>query len=52
MGWCVECHRAVNEKGIAAVQNMADIPRPSVVIPPGSEHKPKNAPLECVTCHH
>ena len=52
MGWCIECHRTVNEKGIAAVQNMADIPKPSVVIPPGSEHKPKNAPLECVTCHH
>jgi len=42
----------VNEKGLAAVQNMADIPKPSVVIPPGSEHKAKNAPLECVTCHH
>ena len=52
MGWCIECHRTVNEKGIAAVQNMADIPKPSVVIPPGSEHKPRNAPLECVTCHH
>ena len=26
MGWCIECHRTVNEKGIAAVQNMADIP--------------------------
>jgi len=34
------------------VQNMADVPKPSVVIPPGSEHKAKNAPLECVTCHH
>ena len=52
MGWCVECHRTVNEKGIAGVQNMADVPKPSVAIPPGSEHKPRNAPLECVTCHH
>ena len=36
MGWCVECHRTVNEKGIAGVQNMADVPKPSVAIPPGS----------------
>src|SRR5262252_5287074 len=28
MGWCVECHRTANEKGIAAVQNMAEIPKP------------------------
>jgi len=52
MGWCVECHRTVNVKGVAAVQNVADIAKPSVVIPPGTEHKPRNAPLECVTCHH
>jgi len=52
MGWCVECHRTVNEKGIAAVQNMAQIAKPSVAIPPGTEHMPRNAPLECVTCHH
>lgn len=52
MGWCVECHRTVNEKGIAGVQNMADVPKPSVHIPPGTESKPRNAPLECVACHH
>jgi mono/diheme cytochrome c family protein len=52
MGWCVECHRTANEKGVGAVQNMASIAKPSVVIPPGTEHMPRNAPLECVTCHH
>ena len=35
-----------------AVQNMKDIPYASVAIPAGSEHTPKNAPLECVICHH
>ena len=52
MGWCVECHRTVNEKGVAAVQNMAALPKPSVVLPPGSENTPRKAPLECVACHH
>ena len=52
MGWCVECHRTVNEKGIAGVQNMANVPIPSVAIPPGSENKPRTAPLDCVACHH
>jgi len=52
MGWCVECHRTVNEKGLAAVQKVAELPRPSVVVAPGGETKPRNAPLECVNCHH
>jgi len=52
MGWCVECHRTANEKGLGAVQDMASISKPSVVIPKGTEHMPRNAPLECVTCHH
>jgi mono/diheme cytochrome c family protein len=52
MGWCVECHRTANEKGVAAVQNVAELPRPSVVVPAGTENKPKNAPLESFTCHH
>jgi mono/diheme cytochrome c family protein len=52
MGWCVECHRAVNAHGVAAVQNVAALPVPSVQVAPGSETKPRNAPLECVTCHH
>jgi len=52
MGWCVECHRIVNEKGVAAVQNVAALPTPSVVVPPGTAEKAKNAPLDCVNCHH
>lgn len=52
MGWCVECHRTVNTKGVQAVQTAADAPIPSVHVPPGSESERRNAPLECVTCHH
>jgi mono/diheme cytochrome c family protein len=52
MGWCVECHRAVNANGTQAVQNVATLPMPSVVVPPGSETHKRNAPLECVVCHH
>ena len=52
MGWCVECHRAVNEKGIQAVQPTPDAwgaaPRPAGA----DDKKPRNAPLECVACHH
>jgi hypothetical protein len=36
MGWCVECHRTVNAKGIAAVHQVADLPKASVVVPPPS----------------
>jgi len=52
MGWCVNCHRSVNANGVRAVQNVADVPVPSVGIVPGSETKKRNAPLECVNCHH
>jgi mono/diheme cytochrome c family protein len=52
MGWCVECHRTVNAKGVAAVQNVAALPVPSVHVKPGSETAPRDAPLECVVCHH
>jgi hypothetical protein len=52
MGWCVECHRAVNAGGVKAVQDVAALPVPSVHAPPGSEHEKRNAPLECFTCHH
>jgi len=52
MGWCVECHRTANAKGVQAVQTAADAPIPSVLVPPGSESARRNAPLECVTCHH
>jgi mono/diheme cytochrome c family protein len=52
MGWCVECHRSVNVDGVRAVQNVASLPVPSVAVPPGSEAHKRNAPLECVTCHH
>ena len=52
MGWCVECHRAVNDKGVQAVQPVADAwgsaPRP----PTADDKKPRKAPLECVACHH
>ena len=52
MGWCVECHRTVNEKGIQAVQPTADAwgaaPRPAGA----DDKKLRNAPLECVACHH
>jgi mono/diheme cytochrome c family protein len=52
MGWCVECHRAVNEKGVQAVQPVAaawgSAPRP----PTADDKKPRKAPLECVACHH
>jgi hypothetical protein len=52
MGWCVECHRAVNVKGVHAIQNIATLPVPSVKVPSGSETAKLNAPLECVICHH
>jgi mono/diheme cytochrome c family protein len=52
MGWCVECHRIVNVKGVQAVQTAADAPIPSVRVAPGSESERRKAPLECVTCHH
>ena len=52
MGWCVECHRAVNDKGVQAVQPVADAwgsaPRP----PTADDKQPRKAPLECVACHH
>ncbi|MCI0547056.1 MAG: hypothetical protein L0027_07205, partial [Candidatus Rokubacteria bacterium] len=35
-----------------AVQTVADAPIRSVLEPPGSESVRRNAPLECVTCHH
>lgn len=52
MGWCVECHRKANDGGVAAIQNVAELPRPSVAIPPGTETKKRQAPLDCVSCHH
>ncbi len=52
MGWCVECHRTANVRGVQAVQAVADAPIPSVRAAPGSESQKRNAPLECVTCHH
>jgi len=52
MGWCVECHRTANVKGVKGVQTAADAPIPSVRTVPGSESERRNAPLECVTCHH
>jgi hypothetical protein len=52
MGWCVECHRNANAKGVQGVQTVADAPIPSVAVPPGSESERRKAPLECVTCHH
>ena len=52
MGWCVECHRTANVKGVQGVQTAADAPIPSVWAAPGSESARRNAPLECVTCHH
>jgi len=52
MGWCVECHRTANVKGVQGVQTAADAPIPSVWAVPGSESARRNAPLECVTCHH
>jgi len=52
MGWCVECHRTVNEKGLVAMQPTPDAwgaaPRPLGA----DDKKPRNAPLECVACHH
>ena len=52
MGWCVECHRTANSKGVGAVQNVASLPVPSVPIAPGADTHKTNAPLECFTCHH
>src|SRR6266508_588967 len=52
MGWCIECHRAVNEKGVQAVQPTpvawGTAPRPATA----DDTKKRNAPLECVACHH
>ncbi len=52
MGWCVECHRAVNEKGVQAVQPSPVAsgagPRPATA----DDTRKRNAPLECVACHH
>ena len=52
MGWCVESHRTVNERGVAAVQNVARLPKPSVAIPAGCDTAKRQAPLDCVNCHH
>ena len=52
MGWCVECHRTVNTSGTKAVQNVASLPVPSVLIPAGTDHLKRHAPLDCVVCHH
>jgi mono/diheme cytochrome c family protein len=52
MGWCVECHRSVNAQGVGAVQKVAELPVPSVALAPEGEKSKRNAPLECVTCHH
>jgi mono/diheme cytochrome c family protein len=52
MGWCVECHRLVNDRGIQAVQKAADAPIPSVTVVAGSETQKRKAPLDCVNCHH
>jgi mono/diheme cytochrome c family protein len=52
MGWCVDCHQTANVEGVAGVQRVSELPRPSVIVPPGTENKARNAPLECVTCHH
>ena len=52
MGWCIECHRAVNEKGVQAVQPSpvawGAAPRPATA----DDTKKRNAPVECVACHH
>jgi mono/diheme cytochrome c family protein len=52
MGWCVECHRAVNDNGVQAVQPTpvawGAAPRPATA----DDTKKRNAPLECVACHH
>jgi len=37
---------------VQGVQTAADAPIPSVRTVPGSERERRNAPLECVTCHH
>jgi mono/diheme cytochrome c family protein len=52
MGWCVECHRKANAGGVAAVQKVGELPVPSVKATPEIETAKRNAPLECVTCHH
>ena len=52
MGWCIECHRSVNAQGVGAVQKVAELPVPSVALAPESEKTKRNAPLECVICHH
>ncbi|MGH7415128.1 MAG: cytochrome c3 family protein [Candidatus Rokuibacteriota bacterium] len=52
MGWCVECHRTANVQGVQGIQTVADAPIPSVFPAPGSESARRDAPLECVTCHH
>ena len=52
MGWCVECHHAVNAGGVGAVQRVSDLPSPSVAMPAGGETEKRKAPLDCVQCHH
>jgi mono/diheme cytochrome c family protein len=52
MGWCVDCHRAANAKGVRAVQDVTAFPVLSVKVEPGSDTKQRKAPLECVMCHH
>ena len=52
MGWCIECHRAVNEKGVQVVQPSpvawGAAPRPASA----DDARKRNAPVECVACHH
>ena len=50
MGWCVECHRTANAKGVQAVQTASDAPIPSVHVPPGSESARRNS--ASAYCHH
>ena len=52
MGWCVECHRSVNAKGVESVQQVASLPVPSVPFTPAGQSQHRNAPLDCITCHH
>ena len=52
MGWCVECHRTVNEKGLVAVQPTRDAWGAAPWPVGADDKKARNAPLECVVCHH
>ncbi len=45
MGWCVECHRAVNGGNIASL-SWIEPPAPKLV------RANLKAPLDCMTCHH